>query len=139
MKRPAVRLFVAIIPLFLLNCTNLDSSQPRTLTLNNQAITENETISFVTWKCKDFVFGWKVKYEVGVFENLENSQIGFILFDGTDTGDLANYCHQGNLRHWGWENASAILEPDNTLLYYDLTDAEDGETKQASKVYKCKQ
>lgn len=110
-----------------------------------------EDLSFITWKCRDDTASYNAKtlVEVG-YVSLKTGgnghKIGFVLYDGGDSGDDAQYSRDGLDHRWGWGDNpnrpgslrfSFIVEPDNTGLYYDFRTSEDGVAK-ANDVYKCR-
>lgn len=68
---------------------------------------------------------------------------GFVLYDGTDSGEHSSHGLKGVNHRWDWGKKAAdsgydyafVIEPDGTSLYYDFSG---GRTEaKASQVYKC--
>lgn len=73
-----------------------------------------------------------------------NSILGFVLYDGTNTGDIATYERAGINHRWDWKSESSNyafrIKPDGTGLYYDFSTAdENGIKSQADDIFKCNQ
>ncbi len=69
------------------------------------------------------------------------SSIGFVLYDGTDIGDLTLYNREGLSHRWDWEgergNYSVVIKSDGTGLYYDFSTAENGVKQKSDDIFKC--
>ena len=77
-----------------------------------------------------------------LFHDQYKSKLGFVLYDGTNTGDSVLYQRDGLNRRWDWGTAgssySFIIETDGRGLYYDFSTADDdGIKSKADNVYKC--
>lgn len=134
-------------------CTTLESpsTEPapskspkhfRTIVLNGKKFNEEEHGSFEIWECRDFLGRNKeVLLEVGRFINPDLSQYGFILYDGSSSGDLTSYQRKGIDKRWEWETTGGrflfVLEPDGTGQYYDFTGIADGVRKKADDIFRC--
>ena len=137
----------------------VEQSSSRTLVLEGDEYTERSSLAFMTWKCRHYFDGGKTLFEVGriyfpdsfkesdeFLEVDEESKrivkkFGFILYDGTNIGDLAQYTHAGLNHRWDWgaeiSGYSFIIKPDGTGLYYDFNTAKDGVKEKADGLYKC--
>ncbi|MCQ2103045.1 MAG: hypothetical protein MJY98_07455 [Fibrobacter sp.] len=74
-----------------------------------------------------------VRFQVGYF--IDN-EVGFVLYEGGTSGQVARFYRQGLNLRWDWNNGTyaIVMKPDRTCLYYDFSYA--SETK-ASGVYEC--
>ena len=77
-----------------------------------------------------------------LFHDKYKSKLGFVLYDGTNTGDLVIYRRDGLTHRWDWGTASHtysfVIATDGTGLYYDFSTADDdGIKSEANNVYKC--
>lgn len=137
---------LAIASLSFAACTSMPSatpSAPRSIILNGEKVSDTQLSKFVSWRCKDFVYGSRTLVEVGIFTNPKLSGGGFILFDGGNSGVFANYHRQGLDRRWDWgpkgDEFAFIIKPDGTGLYYDFSSVPSGRATKANAVYKCSQ
>jgi hypothetical protein len=115
---------------------------------DGSSFTESENLSFETWKCHEFysyASNPKTLVEIGIIKELAN--LGFILYDGTDSGTLTVYSRRGINHRWDWEgdwegeggyNYSFVLQPDGTGLFYDFSNVDEGESTNARDVFTCK-
>jgi len=136
----------------------------RTLILGEEEFNTGEPWEFVTWKCRDFSTGVKTLVEVGrvtlpigykdskEYQFLTKDQklelnelaqvLGFVLYDGTNAGDIATYRRDGLTHRWDWgddgNSYSIIIKTDGTGLYYDFRTAKDGKKTKADDIFKCK-
>ncbi len=135
----------------------------RMLTLDNKQYKEGEPWQFMSWKCRDYSYGGKTLVEVGrvsfpddyknnaAYKEMDDSKkeevdkllemIGFVLYDGSDTGDTTIYHRSGLSHRWNWgpesNSYSFIIKPDGTGLFYDFSTAENGKKSKADEIYKC--
>jgi len=137
----------------------------RTIVLNNEEITENMPGQFPSWRCKDYSGRGPTLVELGYIDLTEEElnmeeletmdealkefiqailgkklQLGFVLYEGTNRGELTFYGRRGLNHRWDWgpeEKYSFIIKPDGTGLFYDFTTSEDGTKEKADDVYKC--
>ncbi len=122
-----------------------DSAAPsalRTIFIYDEAMTEEETGGFISWSCQDYIDGGPTLVEVGFFGDPSLEGVGFILFDGGDSGELTVYGRTGLDRRWDWGPDgiySFIIEPDGTGLYYDFSTVKAGKSKGADDIYQCYQ
>ncbi len=142
--------------LFIAGCTTLESpstesasskspkpEEPhsRTIVLNGKKFSEEEHGSFEIWECREYFDGNKVLFEVGRFVNSGLSQYGFILYDGSTSGDLTRYQRKGINKRWDWETTGGrflfVLKPDGTGHYYDFTSVADGERIKSTDIFRC--
>ena len=149
-------LIVSVLILFITGCTTLESpsTEPassrspkpeeplsRTIVLNGKEYSEEEYGPFEIWECRETFDGDKVLFEVGRFVNPDYPIGGFILYDGSSSGDLTYYKREGLNKRWDWETIggsfSFILKPDGIGLYYDFSDVPDGEKVKSTDVYRC--
>ena len=156
---------------YLLACAtspNMDFEQPnpkgnRTLILGDEVFKEGEPWQFLSWKCRDFINGGKTLVEVGRalfphdykyssnYRELTDEKkqeldkflkiVGFVLYDGTDTGDLTFYHRDGLTHRWDWggdkRSYSFVIKTDGTGLYYDFSTSKDGFKSKADDIFKC--
>lgn len=157
MKTSKRKLIISFFILFIAGCNTLElpSTEPasskvpkpeeahsRTIDLNGQTFSEEEHGSFEIWECYEyFDRNNKILFEVGRFVNADLSRYGFILYDGSSSGDLAIYQQTGLNKRWDWETTGGryafILKPEGTGLYYDFSNVSDGERINANNVYRC--
>ena len=138
------------VSILIAGCTTLESpsTEPapskspkhfRTLVLNGMKYSEEVYGSIEIWECREFPDGDKVLFEVGRFEGV--SQYGFILHDGSSSGDLTRYQRQGINKRWSWETTggsfSFVLKPDGIGHYYDFTGVADGEKIKSTDIFRC--
>ena len=137
---------------------SVERNEPRTLELEFTGgstmefeLSEGETKNgFTSWNCYDFgTYNFKreaVLLEVGYYINTysdDNYKMGFLLYDGTNTGISIMYSRQGLNHRWDWPagesfedgSYSFIMETDGTGLYYDFTIEKEGKPKQ---IFTCK-
>jgi hypothetical protein len=142
--RPFI-LLAFIVPLF--SCISLTpppsatTTGPRTLVLNGKTITETDAGGFTSWYCTDYVYEEKgILLEVGYFNDPKFNGLGFVLYDGGYTGELAQFQRNGVEQRWDWGSNSQysfVLKADGTGLYYDFSNVPTGESTKASEVFKC--
>ncbi len=119
----------------------------RTIFLEDEGpVTESEYISFETWKCHESYStesNPKTLVEVGFINEIEN--LGFILYEGTDSGTVSVYQRRGINHRWDWKDNSEkrnsyafVIEPDGTGLFYDFSNVDVGESTNARDVFTCK-
>jgi len=147
------------------------SSQPssdggRILVIGGRELKEDEPWQIISWKCRDYIDGSKTLVEVGratfpkdfkntkVYQDRTNEEkqeldeiirftndVGFVLYDGTDTGDYTSYHRDGLSHRWDWgekrSSYSIVIKPDGTGLYYNFSTAENGIKHKADEVFKC--
>ena len=79
--------------------------------------------------------------EVGRFENESLSGEGFVLYDGSSSGESTSYQRKGVDQRWDWGPSGSdfafVLEPDGTGLFYDFSNVPKGEAKKADSLYRC--
>jgi len=135
----------------------------RTLILGGKEYKENKLGIFISWKCRDYSDRGKTLVEVGritlpddfkktdEYKEMDDAtkqklneimkMTGFILYDGTNTGDIALYTHAGLNHRWDWGpkvgTYSFVIKPDGTGLFYDFRTAKKGVKDKADDVYKC--
>ena len=117
-------------------------SGPRVLIIGDETISEEDAGGFTSWYCKDFISRDRIVIEVGFFKDTPFDFLGFLLYDGGYTGEVAIYRRMGLEHRWDWgENAaySFVLKTDGTGLYYDFSTVSEGESTNAKAVYKCYQ
>jgi hypothetical protein len=117
----------------------------RSVTLNGgehgiRTFTEEEYGPIESWVCRDrYSDNRTILFEVGHFR--DKPGFGFVLYDGTSSGEPAMYRRTGIDRRWDWESGggsySFIIEPDGRGAYYDFTNVAEGETTPASSMYNC--
>ena len=121
----------------------LPSSQgPRVVTLNGTPYNEEKAGKLTSWVCRDFINEGKILVEVGTFSAPELNDVGFVIYDGGDSGEATHYERKGINLRWDWgtkgPDFSFVLKPDGTGLFYDFSNAR-GETIKANQVFKCRQ
>jgi hypothetical protein len=132
----------AVIPLFA-SCaatSSISSTKPRTITLDDIPVSEEFVGQFDSWKCKDSIYDSETLVEVGILT--EHEGIGFVLYDGGDSGDVTNYERKGINHRWDWGNDDRfnfafVVEADGTGRFYDFSNLKAGESKGANASFKC--
>ncbi|MBP6528384.1 MAG: hypothetical protein KA235_09070 [Prevotella sp.] len=114
----------------------------RTITLSNEKYSSDQIGEFDSWKCMDFLglSPQKILIEAGRFLNPKLDKEGFVLYDGSNSGEITLYKRAGLNHRWDWgKNAeyAFTIKPDGTGLYYDFSGIPKGETTKASQIYKC--
>jgi len=135
----------------------------RTLILGGKQFKENKPGEFTSWKCRDYSYGGKTLVEVGKltlsddykkrsdYKEIDDSakkvvddfikMTGFVLYDGTNTGDFTFYKRRGINHRWDWGTEggsySFIINPDGTGSFYDFSSSKKGEKIKADDIYKC--
>ena len=154
MKTSKRTLIGSALILFIAGCTTLESpsTEPasskspkhsRTIDLNGKKFSEEEHGSFEIWECRDLFDSDsdKVLFEVGRFVNPDYPIGGFILYDGSSSGDLTFYRREGINKRWDWETTggrfSFILKADGTGIFFDFSDVADGEKTKSDGVFQC--
>ena len=148
--------------------SDMDFEQPnndsgRILILGGEEFKEGEPWRLISWKCRDYSYGGSTLVEVGrasppddykntnEYKEIEDSKkeeldkffsmIGFVLYDGTNTGDITLYNRDGLSHRWDWgageRSYSFVIKPDGTGLFYDFSTAENGMKSKADDIYKC--
>ena len=114
--------------------------EPRSVELSRKTFTEEYPGQFISWECKDFVTPWNVLVEVGHF-NFPEDNLGFVLYDGSNSGELSNYRRKGINHRWDWGpngyEFAFTIKPGGTGQFYDFSQAEDGEAVKSDNIYKC--
>ena len=115
----------------------------RVISLEGSTYSENTLGHFVTWSCRDYISGGgRVLVEIGRFENKSLSGEGFVLYDGSSSGESTSYQRKGVDLRWDWgpngSDFAFVLEPDGTGLFYDFSNVPKGETKKPDSLYRCK-
>jgi hypothetical protein len=123
-----------------------EQKEGRTLILGEEHIQIDELVEFVSWKCRDYFEKGGILVEVGHASlpgDYDNAGIifGFVLYDGTDTGEIASYERKGINNRWDWGpngyDYAFTIKPDGKGHFYDFTSAPKGEEVQSDAVYKC--
>lgn len=118
-------------------------SNSRTIFLEGEAISEDDVGGFISWSCQEYLTkGTRTLVEVGYYSNPDLEGLGFILYDGGDTGESTFYSRKGLDRRWDWgQNGiyAFIIEADGTGLYYDFSSVPDGKSKSADQLFNCYQ
>lgn len=121
----------------------------RVISLGDSLYSEDSTGPFVSWGCSeygssrpliDLSLGSRILVEIGRFAPAELSDFGFILYDGSSSGELTSYRRKGVNQRWDWGpngEFAFVLKPDGTGMFYDFSNAPQGETISANDVYKC--
>jgi hypothetical protein len=115
--------------------------QGRVITLGESLYSEISLGPFVSWGCREFFSDGPILVEIGRFEAASLSDEGFILYDGSSSGELTRYRRMGVNQRWDWGpnggEFAFVLAPDGKGLFYDFSDVQRGETTNAESVYKC--
>ena len=113
----------------------------RVITLGESRYSEDSSGPFVSWGCSDYGSGSRILVEIGRFEAASLSEVGFILYDGSSSGELTSYQRKGVNQRWDWGpnmvEFAFVLKPDGTGLFYDFSNVRQGETTSANDVYEC--
>jgi hypothetical protein len=117
----------------------------RTIFANGKAYKEESTGKFNSWRCVAYT-GAGLPVELGYFDNPKMDGVGFVLYDGGDSGETTKYQRSGiNERwDWGWNEARGaylyafIIKPSGMGLYYDFTTALNGPKDNPDDVYDCR-
>jgi hypothetical protein len=116
---------------------------PRVISVNGREIREADAGEFTSWACQDYVQRGNVVVEVGHFNHPKLEGLGFVLFDGGNSGELTSYERAGLLHRWDWgwnENRyvySFLMKPDGTGLYYDFSSASGSHKEKADDIFRC--
>lgn len=123
------------------NPPSATSSGSRTIILEGDTISEKVSGGFESWVCKDYVYGGPILVEVGYYDDSYFEGLGFILYEGGNSGEVTLYQRTGLNHRWDWGDEgkySFIVKPDGAGLYYDFSTVPAGETTSARDIYKCK-
>ena len=118
------------------------STGPRTIVLDDKFISEEDVGGFNSWYCYDFVYEEKgILLEVGFFGDPDLKNLGYILYDGSYTGEFTHYERKGLEHRWDWgpngTDYAFVIKSDGTGLYYDFSNTKKGESIKATDVFKC--
>lgn len=148
METIKINVVAVLAVLFLASCATVPSatpSGPRSIILNEKTYSETDLGRFNSWSCKDYasdagIFA-STLVEVGSFTNTNLEGTGFILYDGSYSGESTKYQRKGINHRWDWgPNGSEytfVIKPDGTGFFYDFSSSPLGESVQANEVYKC--
>ena len=121
--------------------SSVTTTGPRTIILDDKKYSENDVGGFISWFCYDFVYEEKgVLLEVGFFGDPDFKNLGYILYDGSYTGEFTLYVRTGIEHRWDWGTDgqySFVIKADGTGLYYDFTNVEKGQSTKPKDVFKC--
>lgn len=143
--------FIVLISLFVLSTSACNSTRSGVQKSNPEIIldgtvyVEQEYGEFITWRCKDRIEEYgKTLIEVGLSSLPELQEVGFILFDGTNSGTFTTYSREGIAHRWSWggedmRDYAITINPSGDGYYFDLRAAEPGETTTSKEAYKCYQ
>ena len=112
---------------------------PRIIVLSGTQVSEETHGKFISWGCRDYADSGRILVELGRFLDPELNLLGFVLYDGGDSGSGTNY-HRTGINHrwdWGGPNGSDyafIIKPDGTGLYYDFSNVSKGTETKANDV-----
>ncbi|MCX2982241.1 hypothetical protein EYC98_15370 [Halieaceae bacterium IMCC14734] len=150
-------------------------AQGRTLIVDGKAREIPEGADVISWKCREYGSRDskdEVLVEVGrasfaslvktrdEYQELDESDkdslskilkaledhTAFVLYDGTNEGELAFYSREGLDQNWYWGSLgeedqkyryAIVIKPDGKGLYYDFSTAKDGVKNRADDVFKC--
>lgn len=143
-----IKIFITVmLSLSLVGCMrDIKPAAPRTIILNGEKVTESASNEFQSWRCKDYIRGGKTIIEVGLTSQAFKLISGYVLYDGTNEGTIATYQRSGINHRWDWGQErdwsqglhySFVLKPDGKGLYYDFSSVKEGESTNASDVFKC--
>ncbi len=124
------------------HCSSANPSGPRTIIIEGTAISEVDAEGFTSWSCKENSNDDSIAFEVGFFNSTEDIGVGFILFDGGYSGEVAMYRRVGLDRRWKWGpnvEYAFVLHPDGTGHFCDYSKTGDGESTTADELYRCYQ
>jgi len=118
---------------------------PRVISVNGREIREADAGAFTSWVCRDYFQRGNVVVEVGHFSHPKLSDLGFVLYDGGNSGELTSYQREGLLHRWDWGRNdsrdvyvySFLMKPDGTGLYYDFSSATAGHKDKADDIFRC--
>lgn len=134
-----------IISFLLQSCATAPSATkqgPRTIILNGTTFSEDELGRITSWRCVDYIRGNQTLVEVGYFSKPDYLGVGFILYDGSYSGEPTVYRREGINHRWDWRaddyHYAFIIKPDGTGLYIDFSLTEN-EVKKTDERYKCYQ
>lgn len=132
--------------LSLVSCTTVPPSTTptpkglRSIIIDGDTLIESESGEFKSWYCKDYIKEGPILVEVGFFDKPKFEGLGFILYDGGNSGDLASYQRTGLEHRWDWGPEgvySFVIKTDGTGAYYNFSTVPKGETTKPSAIYKC--
>ncbi len=142
--RDVIHAMAVVCLLFLSACAITPLAKyhgPRTIILSGKEFKEADLGEFITWWCTDFVSPKGVLVEVGTFTDPSLNGYGFVLYDGGNSGDVADYQRRGVNHRWDWGPSGSeyafIIKPDGTGLFFDFSMGENGAPTKANDVYKC--
>jgi hypothetical protein len=120
-----------------------NSPEPRTITLDGTVLSEEIVRELTSWLCSDlFDRLGRVLVEVGTFSDSDLTGIGFVIYDGGNSGSPTSYSRKGINHRWDWGpngiDFAFVVKPDGTGLFYDFTNA-NGESVAAKNVFTCRQ
>jgi len=147
-KNQILNVLIVILTLFFYSCsstTKIENNR-RTLYLSNKYVTPYlDSISvtrvtefmtdngFHSWYCQDD-YERKPTFEFGYFTS-NGVDIGFILYDGTNTGAFVVYYRNGLDHRWDWDSFSFLITPDGEGRYYDFSNVPRGESTSPKRIY----
>lgn len=88
---------------------------------------------FTSWYCRDS-YTRNIIFEFG-FLTYHGTNIGFVLYDGTDNGAFTIYYRNGLDHRWDWDQFSFVITPEGEGIYYDFHNVPIGEKTTAKQVY----
>lgn len=98
---------------------------------------------FVTWRCKERYREYaRTLIEVGFFTQFKPKELGFILFDGKNSGTFAHYVREGIIHRWNWggeefKDYTVTVEPNGDGYYFDMRATKPGEAATSKAAFKC--
>ena len=136
---------LSLLIVSLCGCASLSplvSQEPRIITLGDIIYNEETSGKFISWECRDFIDEGKILFEVGILSDPNLEYSGFVLYDGSNSGDVAHYQHKGINHRWDWGSSgndfAFVIKPDGTGLFYDFSNTWFG-SKKADQIFKCRQ
>ena len=122
--------------------TSSDPRRARTLLLSHPDFDAEKGLvgDFPSWVCRDQdprmadLTGAesRILVEVGWFTDPELDGLGFVLFDGSESGAAAIYRRTGLERRWDWEDEHGkyafVVDSKGNGAYYDFTGVEEGDS-----------
>ncbi len=120
------------------------TSGPRSIVLEGETYSETDLGKFTSWRCKDYYTqNTDTLVEVGTFADSDLEGSGFILYDGSYSGESTSYQRRGINHRWNWGPDGSvytfIIKPDGTGFFYDFSSVPEGERVKPDTLYKCYQ
>lgn len=144
MKQISTTIAILSATLLLASCAPIPPStpsKPRLIVLENGTYNEADLGRFSSWRCNGEDSDKGTLIEVGLFTNADLNGVGFILYDGSHSGQTTKYRREGINQRWDWGPTNVefafIIKPDGTGFYYDFSASFEGVPVKAKDVYEC--